>query len=158
MIIGNKLSFAIELEIHEFNSGIIVIWVENQILGTREETFLMPNLNALKRIQDYSSFNELNFYTSTPNKIFKSILKNEQIYDRTLLGLGESFDLFEVRAYIFLSKVIFVWKVTRDIEVTGSINNYINGETYMGITDSKLYYSTIATANSILNTNKIEKG
>ena len=157
MIVRNKSLFAIEIKLNDSISGVLKLWIQDKMLGGDEEALLLPNLNALKRIKDYSSSEELNIFHSTPNKIFRSTL-NRELYDRTLLGFGESFDLFEIRAYIFMTKVVFIWEVTKDMESSSFHNTYKRGETYMGMTDSILYFETISRVNALINENDIWSG
>ena len=111
MIIGNKDKFGIEIfsKQHDYNVGIIQLWINNTCIGEKEETYIKPVLLALKRINNLSSYQLLDITVNDIDKVFNHILSNENLYTQTLLGFGETFDEYILRPYIHGSDVVFLW-------------------------------------------------
>lgn len=109
-IFGDKSKFAIVVASNppNFTYGKFQLWINGFSLGEDVETFLLPNLLALKRIKDLSEQFQLDL-SRPPGDILRLILRNEELYSKTLLGLGETFDRYIFRLFVFKFKVVFLW-------------------------------------------------
>lgn len=110
-IIGDKRSFALDISINCSNPklGVIRIWTDKIVIGEDEETFIKPNIAALSKIKNLSSYSRLDISYYSAEDIMNYILEDDFLYDQTLLGFGETFDDYLLRPYIFKDRVIILW-------------------------------------------------
>jgi hypothetical protein len=144
MIFGDINSFAIELEPGKPDPriGYFLLWANDVHIGKREETFIKPNLIALSRVVDISDQLPLNIEKKTPEKILKKILDSENLYTKTLVGFGESFDRFLLRIFLFQKSVFIVWcEVESELKYAQIVKVEIN--LYLKIlTESRQYFES----------------
>lgn len=112
---GQKDKFAIEIyrNIENDMRGIIYIWANSICIGKNEDTYILPNIRALARVKNLSANEALNINFYEPKIIMKNLQTNDFLDSQTLLGFGETFDNYIIRAYIYLSNIIFIWSVYR---------------------------------------------
>ncbi len=151
MIYGLMKNFAVEFEKVKENFGFIRFWLNNFCIGLWESTYLKPVILSLNRIADYSAYEQLNTKTNTPKKILTHILKNEELFEYTLLGLGESFDPFEIRAYMYNGEVVFIWRLSKKITDDAALSVYEPDIVYSGIINQENYYSILTRLEESIN-------
>ena len=144
MIYGLKTNFALEFKTVTENFGFIRIWLNDFCIGLWESTYLKPVILSLNRIADYSDCDALDLKINTPKKIFDQILDNEDVFENTLLGFGESFDPFEIRAYSFQGNVVFLWRLNRKITDDRALNKYKPWMIYSAIVNQESYNAVLA--------------
>lgn len=123
-LFGNKEIFAVELTTDDniCEYGVIRIWINGKCLGDDDTAYIKPNLIALARVKNLSRFEQLNVLKKRPGAVFKRIVKTDFFYSETLLGLGETFDKYILRLFIYDQYVVFIWVCS------GRRNNELNCE------------------------------
>lgn len=112
-VFGDQMEFAIKLSSYEprWKIGKIQFWIKGICLGKDEETYIKPNLLALSRVNDLSSYPILDPQTNPLKTIFQNIFESEELYSLTLLGLGETFDEYILRMYMYETNIVAIWMV-----------------------------------------------
>jgi hypothetical protein len=136
-------TFAVESEKVNDNFGFIRLWINSFCIGLWESTYLKPVILSLNRVTDYSACEELNIKSSTPKKILAFILNNEERFEYTLLGLGESFEPFEIRAYLYQNEVVFIWRLNKKITDDAVLSFYEPFVVHHGIISQENYHSVL---------------
>jgi hypothetical protein len=142
MIIGNENIFALDFSsINSYRTGFFQIWINGNCLGENEETFIKPNLNALKRVKNLTGDLKFDVNNVSVQKLFNAILNDETISDQTLLGFGETFDKYILRVFIFESNVFFLWSLVTNKNI--GLEN--------GFTDPKCSIVSLPFFNNVLD-------
>ena len=110
MLFGNKEIFAIDISPPLIGQmGFIYIWINRKKIGDGEETYIKQKLKSLRKIKDLSTIAELDIGAHTSNAILRLILATDDLYDKTLIGLGMGFDSYLLRTYIYKGTVVILW-------------------------------------------------
>jgi hypothetical protein len=151
MIYGLTKDFAVETEKVMENFGFIRFWLNDFCIGLWETTYLKPVIISLNRLVDYSAYEQLNIKMNTPKKVLDHILKNDELFEYTLLGLGETFEPFEIRAYLYNSEVVFIWRLGKKITYDAALYVYEPNIVYSGIINQENYYSILTRLEESIN-------
>ena len=115
MIIGNKDSVAVELEVSnrgQYVMGFVRMWLNGRFLGSIEEEEMLSSyvhsLEWIGRMEEIGA-GELDFGDAAAE--FAWIQNDDSIHDRCLAGLGESTDDFLIRAYRKGDRLRFMWRL-----------------------------------------------
>lgn len=147
---GNKNSFAIGItsNFSDLKIGIIQIWINGVCLGKIEETYIIPNILALSRMQNLSSYSILNINNYSVETVFDNILSDKNLYDLTLLGFGETFDEYVLRSYMYETKIIFLWTFLPN-EINKGKENIKKAQ--FGIVECDEFYTILEECKKKLN-------
>ena len=113
MLIGDKKTFAIEIEIINFTNlyGKVNFWFSNFCIGEDDTTYILININAFYTVKDFSNIDELDDKYASKEDILGHIMNDFKLYDLSLMGFSETFDYLNInRGYFYNESFVFIWQ------------------------------------------------
>jgi hypothetical protein len=114
-------------------------------LGDFEPAIVWADLTSMVCLPDFRE-PELDPRERSTRQILEALDSDEEVHDSSLLGVGEGFDQWLIRAYVFADQAVFVWrKVDQSATRDPSMLTVPRAEQLAAAEAAFLYYETIAS-------------